>query len=121
MPGKKILVVDDAPSNIKILNDMLKNDYTIAAANNGADALKIAASDSPPDIILLDVMMPEMDGFEVCKKLKADEKTKKIPVIFVTSKDEIDNKLDGYELGAVHYITKPLDPDYVIESVKKFI
>jgi len=121
MDKKKILVVDDTPSNIKILNDVLKDGFKIAAATNGNDAIKIAKSDAPPDLILLDIMMPEMDGYEVCKRLKADEATKKIPVIFVTAKDEIDDKLDGYEMGAVNYITKPIDPDFVLETIRKYI
>ncbi|MCG8568762.1 MAG: response regulator [Spirochaetes bacterium] len=121
MSKKKILIVDDVPTNIKILNDLLKDNYKVSAATNGEDALTIAKSENPPDLILLDIMMPEMDGYEVCSRLKKDEKTNKIPVIFVSTKDEIDDKLDGYESGGINYITKPIDPDFLIKTVEEAI
>ena len=113
-----VLVVDDTPTNIQILMETLQNDYRILAAVNGQKALQIAASDPSPDIILLDVMMPEMDGYEVCAKLKADAKTKDIPIIFITAKSEARDETKGLELGAVDYITKPISPPVVSARVK---
>jgi diguanylate cyclase (GGDEF)-like protein len=102
-----ILIVDDVPTNVQILADALSSGYRIKVASNGVDALEIAQRESHPDLILLDVMMPDMDGFEVCRQLKADTQTMKIPVIFVTAKDtEIDEEF-GLNLGAVDYIGKP--------------
>ncbi len=111
-----ILIVDDTPDNITILSKILSN-YNIKAANNGSKALEIA-SRFKPDIILLDVMMPEMDGYSVCKRLKRDPKTKKIPVIFVTAMNEITNETLGFELGAVDYIAKPVSSPIVRARVK---
>jgi len=113
-----VLVVDDTPANIKVLMETLKEDYRIVAAVNGERALQLAASDSNPDIILLDVMMPEMDGYEVCAKLKADAKTRDIPVIFVTAMSDTQDETKGLELGAVDYITKPISPPVVSARVK---
>ena len=118
---QRVLVIDDQPQNITVLNEILKSEYAISASTNGAKALSIAKSDNPPDLILLDVMMPGMDGFEVCKRLKADKKTKDIPVIFVTAKGEIDDKIDAYEHGATDYITKPVDPSLTLAVVKKHL
>ncbi len=102
-----VLVVDDVPTNVQILADALSSDYRIKVANNGISALEIARHEPQPDIILLDVMMPEMDGFEVCRRLKADPMTWGIPVVFVTARDsEVDEEL-GLSLGAIDYITKP--------------
>ncbi|OHD54978.1 MAG: hypothetical protein A2Y33_03150 [Spirochaetes bacterium GWF1_51_8] len=103
----RILIVDDTPINIKVLSDALKDDYRISVAQNGKKALEIAGSAEKPDIILLDVMMPEMDGYEVCRRLKAVPETKKIPVIFVTAMSEEQDEAHGFEAGAVDYITKP--------------
>jgi class 3 adenylate cyclase len=113
-----ILVVDDTPENIDVLKGLLQDDYRVKVALNGAKALKIAQSDSPPDLILLDVMMPEMDGFEVCERLKADEKTKDIPVIFITAKHEIEDEVRGLSTGAVDFIPKPISPPIVEARVK---
>jgi phosphoserine phosphatase RsbU/P len=107
---KRILLVDDNPSNIKILNNLLKDQYKISAATSGKDALKIAFSDSTPDVILLDIMMPDMDGYNVCERLKAEKRTHSIPVIFITTKSEIEDEARGFDLGAVDYITKPINP-----------
>ncbi len=111
-----ILVVDDVPDNIDVLTGILGKEYRIKAAINGAKALKVAFN-SPPDIILLDIMMPGMDGFEVCQRLKADPRTKNIPVVFVTAKGEVVNETHGFELGAVDYITKPVSPPIVLARV----
>jgi putative two-component system response regulator len=112
-----ILVVDDSPDNIDVLRGILSARYTVKAAINGKQALKIAQS-SKPDLILLDVMMPEMDGYEVCQKLKANPITQDIPVIFVTAKNQTMDEEKGFELGAVDYITKPISPSIVNARVK---
>jgi sigma-B regulation protein RsbU (phosphoserine phosphatase) len=116
-----VLVVDDTPANIKVLMETLKDDYRIVAAVNGERALQLAASDPTPDIILLDVMMPEMDGYEVCAKLKADAKTRDIPIIFVTAMSDTQDETKGLELGAVDYITKPISPPVVLARVKNHL
>lgn len=108
-----ILVVDDTAENIDVLKETLKNDYIVRPALNGALALKIAAADPRPDLILLDIMMPGMDGYEVMRHLQADKNTREIPVIFVTAIAEMEGELKGLELGAVDYITKPVNPPIV--------
>lgn len=113
-----ILVVDDTPDNLSLMSALLKDIYKVKVANSGEKALKIAQSDAPPDLILLDIMMPEMDGYEVCYRLKVESKTKRIPVIFLTAKSEIADETKGLELGAVDYITKPISPAIVISRVK---
>jgi putative two-component system response regulator len=115
---QRILIVDDAPSNIKILNELLCSDYYISVATNGADALKLAVSQEPPDLILLDIMMPEMDGYEVCRRLKADATTRSIPILFVTAKSKIEDEKRGLKLGAVDYIAKPFSPPIVKGRVR---
>ncbi len=115
-----ILIVDDTPENIDILNDVLKN-YKRKIATNGERALKIANASSPPDIILLDIMMPGMDGYEVCRQLKATEKTRDIPVIFITAMNEVENETKGLEMGAVDFITKPISPPVVKARVKNHL
>jgi two-component system, sensor histidine kinase and response regulator len=104
-----ILIVDDAPANIKVITESLKSDYTIRFATNGAAALKIVDSESPPDLVLLDIIMPEMDGYEVCTLLKANEKTREIPIIFISSLSETQEKTRGFEIGGADYITKPFE------------
>jgi len=116
-----VLVVDDTPANIQVLMETLKDDYRIVAAINGERALQLAISDPPPDIILLDVMMPEMDGYEVCAKLKADAKTRDIPIIFVTAMSDTQDETKGLELGAVDYIIKPISPPVVSARVKSHL
>jgi CheY-like chemotaxis protein len=117
----KVLLVDDVPENIQILMETLKDEYTIIAATNGEKALNLALVDPMPDIILLDIMMPEMDGYEVCQRLKADEKTKDIPVIFVTAMQEVEDEKIGFDVGAVDYITKPVSPPIVRARVKNHL
>jgi putative two-component system response regulator len=112
-----ILVVDDTPDNLTLMQGLLKDKYKVKGANNGERALKIAASDTPPDLILLDVMMPGIDGYEVCRRLKAEPATRDIPVIFLTAKSEVDDEMLGLELGAVDYITKPISPPIVLARV----
>lgn len=113
MDKLRILVVDDTTSNIAILNDLLRSHYHISVATNGSDALEIAGSENRPDLILLDIMMPGMDGYEVCKRLKDNIKTKNIPVLFVTAMGEVNDETLGLSLGAVDYITKPISPPIV--------
>jgi len=113
-----ILIVDDAPENIDILRGLLKDEYKIKVAINGAKALKIAQTTPHLDLILLDVMMPEMDGYEVCRQLKNQISTATIPVIFVTAKGETDDETLGFDLGAVDYITKPISPPIVKKRIQ---
>ncbi len=107
-----ILLVDDAPTNIQMLNETLKDGYHLFFATNGKDALRIAA-ESLPDLVLLDVIMPEMDGYEVCRALKADPSLRNIPIIFITAMNQQEDEAIGLELGAVDYITKPFNPTIV--------
>jgi len=113
-----LLVVDDTPANISLLRDILKECYQVKIAINGAKALEVAAGTPAPELILLDIMMPEMDGYEVCEHLKANEATCDIPVIFLTAKAEVTDETKGLAMGAVDYITKPISPPIVLERVK---
>ncbi len=113
-----VLVVDDAPSNIQVVNSILKDTYKVRIATNGAKALELAKATPPPDLILLDVMMPGMDGYEVCTQLKADPGTKDIPVIFLTGQTETADETRGFEVGAVDYIHKPFSPAVVQARVQ---
>ena len=113
-----VLVVDDTPDNLSLMSGLLKDIYKVKIANNGERALKIAMTGTPPDIILLDIMMPVMDGYETCRHLKANVETRDIPVIFLTAKVEIEDEIRGFELGAVDYITKPISPPVVLARVK---
>lgn len=117
----RILIVDDEPANIKILGELLKDNYRIIMAKNGPDALERARDKEPPDIVLLDVVMPGMDGYEVCKELKSDLRTRDIPVIFVTAMSEEEHEIKGFELGAVDYISKPFRPAVIKARVKTHI
>jgi sigma-B regulation protein RsbU (phosphoserine phosphatase) len=110
---KLILVVDDAPANLQIVRSILKDDFMIRVATSGAKALDLAKAIPQPDLILLDVEMPEMDGYEVCCILKATLEAKDIPVIFLTGKTETDDETKGFEVGAVDYIHKPFSPAVV--------
>jgi cyclic di-GMP phosphodiesterase len=112
-----VLIVDDAPENIAILDAILSSKYKVEVALNGEKALEIAASDNQPDLILLDVMMPGMDGYEVCERFKSEYLTRHIPIIFVTAKGNIEDEARGFELGAVDYITKPISPPIVMARV----
>jgi putative two-component system response regulator len=112
-----VLIVDDTAENLTLMNGLLKDEYRTKVANNGERALKIAA-ETPPDLILLDIMMPGIDGYEVCRRLKADAATREIPVIYLTAKVEIEDEQKGFETGAVDYITKPISPPIVLARVK---
>lgn len=113
-----ILVVDDHAENINVLHGILGSHYKIKAATSGEKALSIAQATPPPDLILLDIMMPGMDGYEVCRVLKSDPATNKIPVIFVTAMTEVKNEAKGFEVGGVDYITKPVSAPIVLARVK---
>lgn len=114
---QKILIAEDERLNINILVNILKSDYKISVAKNGKQAIERAMSNLP-DLILLDIMMPEMNGYDVCKNLKENERTKDIPVIFITAMKEEGDEAKGFDLGAVDYITKPFHPPIVMARVK---
>jgi signal transduction histidine kinase len=116
-----ILIVDDTHDNLNFLNGLLKNKYKVKVANSGEKALRIVQSELLPDLILLDIMMPEMDGYEVCRILKADSRTRKIPIIFLTAKSDVDDEIRGLEAGAADYITKPISPPILLSRVKVHI
>ncbi|PMO67519.1 two-component system response regulator [Vibrio breoganii] len=113
-----ILIVDDTPANIDVLAGTFQDKYRIKVANSGKLAIKIAQMTPAPDIILLDIMMPEMDGYEVCSILKSQPNTEHIPIIFVTAKITAEDEIKGFQLGAVDYITKPITPLIAIQRVK---
>jgi putative two-component system response regulator len=117
----RILLVDDETIYIDILVDMLQEDYKISVAKSGEQALRLAFTMTPPDLILLDVMMPNMDGYEVCRQLKENPDTRDIPVIFLTIKSEVSNEVRGFELGAVDYIAKPMSPPIVRARVSSHL
>ena len=117
--GKKqpvVLVVDDVADNLALARALLRNQYDVKLAASGEQALTMVHSD-PPDLILLDIMMPGLDGYETCSRLKADERFRRIPVIFLTAKAEIEDEERGFSLGAVDYITKPLNPSLLLARV----
>ena len=115
---KTLLLVDDAPTNIQVANAILKDEYRVRIATSGAKALELVKAPPPPDLILLDVEMPEMDGYEVCRRLKADPETRDIPVIFLTGKTEAEDETRGFSAGAVDYIHKPFSPSVVKARVQ---
>lgn len=118
LSGMKILLVDDVPNNIEILFETLKNSYEqISMANNGVRALELVEK-WQPDLILMDVMMPEMDGIEACRRLKADEKTRDIPILFITAKTEAEDVLEGFKVGGADYISKPFRLGEVLARVE---
>ena len=112
-----VLIIDDEPTNLRILRETLVSGHTVFIANNGKDGLNIATLKNP-DLILLDIMMPEMDGYEVCERLKADTNTRNIPIIFISAKDAGEDETKGFTLGAVDYIAKPINVSVVLARVK---
>lgn len=116
-----ILVVDDTPDNITLLCGLLGDQYKNKVATNGQKALQIAFAEPHPDLILLDIMMPGMDGYEVCRQLQANPATTTIPVIFLTAKSQDEDETKGFELGAVDYITKPITPAILMARVQTHI
>jgi len=117
-PQKTLLLVDDTPENLTVLGEILMPHYRVRVASSGARALAAATTDPWPDLVLLDVMMPEMDGYEVISRLRADPRTRELPVIFVTALDSTEDEAHGLELGAVDYITKPVRPAIVLARVR---
>ena len=115
---QNVLIVDDEPVNIKILGQLLASDCRVRTAVSGKKALEIARSDDRPDLILLDIMMPDMDGYEVCRQLKNDSRSNDIPVIFITAMDAAEEEAKGLELGAVDYIVKPFNLPIVKARVR---
>ena len=113
-----VLIADDVPENIEILAATLESDYQIKVATNGEKVLQIVYSDTPPDLILLDIMMPGLSGHEVCRRIKANPDRRKIPVIFVTTMCTVDDERLGLDIGAVDYITKPISPPIVQARVR---
>ncbi len=112
-----VLVVDDTPDNLILISNLLGDDYRVKLANSAARGLAIARSDDPPDLILLDIMMPEMDGYQACLELKRDPQTAYLPVIFLTAKSEMQDEQRGLALGAADYITKPINPPILLARV----
>lgn len=113
-----ILVVDDTPDNLTLMSALLKDSYLVRVANNGEKALKYLQGEGKPDLILLDIMMPGLSGYEVIQQLKANPATRDIPVIFLTAMSEAQDEKKGLELGAADYITKPISPPLVLARVK---
>lgn len=116
----KILVVDDIPSNVHVLSRILKDEHDIYFATDGAKALELAQS-RLPDLVLLDIMMPGMDGYEVCSRLKTDPITRDIPVIFISAKSEVEDETYGLEVGAIDFISKPISPPIVKARVRNHL
>src|ERR1019366_1027510 len=116
----KILVVDDAPENLMVMESILSNDYSLKLFNDSSKALEDAFA-NPPDLILLDVMMPKIDGYEICRRLKANPKLSDVPVIFITSKTDIEDEERGFSVGASDFIHKPISAPIVTARVKTHI
>lgn len=112
-----VLVVDDTKENLTVIGELLNPHYNVRIANSGQRALKVANSTPVPDLILLDIMMPDMDGLEVARRLRADPATRDIPFIFLTARSQIEDERQGFELGAVDYITKPVSPPILLARV----
>ncbi|MES2346044.1 MAG: response regulator [Pseudomonadota bacterium] len=111
-----VLIVDDTPDNITLLTSLLKDKYNTKVATSGATALQIVAA-APVDLILLDIMMPDMDGFETCRRLKADPRSSAIPVVFLTAKSQAEDEAMGRSVGAVDFLRKPVNPDVLFTRV----
>src|SRR5256884_199214 len=118
---KLILIVDDTPLNIGVISGALKDFYKTKVATNGEKALALAGAEEKPDLILLDVMMPGMDGYEVCSRLKADPSTREIPVIFLTGQTGAEDETRGFDVGAVDYVHKPFSPAVAKARVRSHI
>ncbi len=122
MPDKpKILVVDDTPENIQILMETLRDDYSVVVATDGEKALRLLTIEPRPDVVLLDIMMPGMSGYEVCLKIKSNPATWSIPVLFVTALQKVEDESRGLAVGAVDYITKPFNPNLVKARVRSHV
>jgi adenylate cyclase len=120
-PVPRILVVDDMPDNLFLMNGLLEDRYEVAQALSGKDALQVVMSSTPPDMVLLDIMMPDMDGYEVLRRIRQHAPTAHIPVIFLTALASQQDERLGLDLGAIDYLTKPVDPVKVIERVEAHV
>ena len=118
MKTQTILLVDDTPFNLQILEGVLEDSYSVRLANSGEEALRAVAAEPAPDLVLLDVHMPGMDGFEVCRRFKSNPRTRAIPVIFVTAAGEVEDESRGFEAGGVDYIVKPVRAPIVRARVR---
>jgi putative two-component system response regulator len=116
-----VLVVDDSKESLQVLNEVLGDRHQVRLASNGEQALRAANQAPKPDVILLDIMMPGMDGYEVCRQLKSNSVTADIPVIFLTGKTRVEDAQRGFDLGCVDYITKPILPPIVIARVRTHV
>ena len=116
-----LLIVDDTPDNLLLLSELFRGEYRVRLAQTGAKALQFVTSDRPPDLVLLDVMMPGMDGFEVARRMREHPSSETIPIIFITTLNTADARLQGLDLGAVDFITKPVDPDTLKPRVRNFM
>jgi putative two-component system response regulator len=117
MDKKTILVIDDAPSNLILLNNLLCKDYRVKVANSGSRGIKLALADDAPDLILLDVVMPELNGFEVCEVLKQNRKARHIPIIFLTTLHHEEEMQRGLALGAADFISKPVSSQQLAHKI----
>ncbi len=120
-PRATVLIVDDTPDNLLLLSQLFKGEYRVRLAQTGAKALEVVESDDPPDLVLLDIMMPEMDGYGVLQRMREHPNTQTIPIIFVTAMASSDARLKGLDLGAVDYVTKPIDPETLKLRVRNFM
>jgi len=118
---RTVLIVDDDPINVMVLSDVLERDYVVRSTTNPEEALALALQEPQPDCILLDVVMPSLDGYEICSQLKKRSETQAIPVIFITSRTETEDEALGFEIGAVDYIAKPFSPPLVMSRVTNHI
>ncbi|MEO5332044.1 MAG: response regulator [Magnetococcus sp. YQC-5] len=116
----RILIVDDIVVNLKLLRQILRDDYLISFASSGPKALEIIAMQQP-DLILLDIMMPEMDGFEVCQRIKANPVTSEIPIIFITANEDVVDSLKDFDQTGIDYILKPVEAAIVLEKIQRFL
>jgi CheY-like chemotaxis protein len=113
-----ILVVDDTPENLMLISDLLRKDFNVKVANNGQRALVLATTGVVPHLVLLDVMMPGMDGYEVCRQLKSDPVTRIIPVVFLTAMGAVEDERKAMEVGAGNFLTKPVSPGKLMDIIK---
>lgn len=121
MEKPRILVVDDEPFYIEVLCNLLRDEYEVESAVSGEEALLKASAMPPPDLILLDIILPDIDGYEVCHRLKQNPATSEIPVIFLTVKSDVDDEIRGFSLGAVDYIAKPISPPILKARVRTHV
>lgn len=115
---RSILIVDDVPANLQVLNSLLKDEYRTLIATSGQRAIELAQAEPRPDLILLDIMMPDLDGYQVCEVLKSEPRTREVPVIFITGKVALEDEVRGFQVGCVDYITKPISPPILRARVK---